>query len=88
MFPYVGPEFVRALLGLDACEGAVDARLDLDGAKSPVTPAKVKGTFSITPSDPIKRETPTTPPRGRSVVFSLWDRLVHWLNKHTGAREL
>ena len=52
MIPYLGPEFVGALLGLDS----------------------------------TKRET-LTPLRDRSVAFSLWDRLVHWLNKHTGVRE-
>ena len=41
MIPYLGPEFVRALLGLDACDGAAEARLDLDGAKPPVTPPKM-----------------------------------------------
>jgi hypothetical protein len=42
MIPYLEPEFVRALLGLDACDGAAEAPLDLDGAKPPVTPAKMK----------------------------------------------
>lgn len=128
MIPYLGPEFVRALLGLEAAE----APLDLDGAKPSVTLAKTKaqsddcsytaqritpnsgkkssvpepnretgwptakktpccfldsGTFLITPGDSTKRQTLTTPLRGRSIVFSLWDRLVHWLNKHAGARE-
>ena len=136
MIPYLGPEFVRALLGLDACDGAADAPLDLNGVK-PTTPAKMKAqsddcrytaqritpncdknsslpesnresgwptakktplsgsadpnlascTFLITPGDSTKRETLTTPLRGRSVVFSLWNRLVHWLNRRTGVRE-
>ena len=131
MIPYLGSEFLKALLGLDACDGTAEAPLDLDGAEPPVTSAKMKaqndgcryvaqristnrdnnsslpesnrnktplsgsadpdnnaccfldsGTFLIT-----ERETLTTPLRSPSVVFSLWDRLVQWLNKHTGARE-
>jgi hypothetical protein len=103
MIPYLGEDFVRALLGLDACDGAAEAQLDLDDAKPLVTPAKMKaqsadtdinpccflhsGTFLITPDDSTKRETLTSPLRGRSVVFPLWDRLVHWLNKHSGPGE-
>ena len=93
MIPYLGEDFVRALLGLDACDGAAEAPLDLDDAKPPVTPAKMKAqsadpginarcslgsdTFLITPGDSTKPETLTTPLRGRSVVFLLWDRLAH-----------
>ena len=40
MIPYLGEDFVRALLGLDACDGAAEAPLDLDDAKPLVTPAK------------------------------------------------
>lgn len=144
MIPFLGPEFVRALLGFDACDGAVEAPLDLDGARPLVTPAKMNaqsddcryipqrittpklrqnsslpdsnretswaaanksplsasadpdsnacyfldsGTFLITPADSSQREVLTTLLQGRSVVFSLWDRLVHWFNKHTGATE-
>ena len=141
MIPYLGPEFARTLLGLDACDGTVEAPLDLDDAKLPMTPAKMKaqsdncrypaqritpdcdknsslaesnresgwptpktlsrsvdldsnaccfldsGTFLITPGSSTKRETLATPVRVRSIVFLLWDRLVHWLNEHTGARE-
>ena len=139
MIPYFGAECVRALLGLDACDGAADVPLDLDGAKPPESPAKTKAQsddcrytaerivlncdkdatspesniesgwptgkktppqesvdpdskvcsflVSATPGYPTKPEKLTTPHRGRSAVFSLWDRLIHWLNKHTGVRE-
>ena len=143
MIPYLGSEFVRALLGLDVCDGAAEAPLDLDSGEPLVMPAKIKAqsddcrytalktipngdkpsslpeskreigrlaaekatlsesvdpdinaccildsdSLGITCGDLTNPETLTTPHRARFVVFSLWNRLVHWLNKHTGARE-
>lgn len=143
MIPYLGPDFVRALLGLDACDGPAEASLDLDSAEPLMRASKMRAQsndcrytaeritsnndkqsslpeskreigratakkdalsestdadinpcgfsdsegFVMTPSDSTERETLTTPLRGRFVVFSLWDRLVYWLNKHTGTRE-
>ena len=143
MIPYLGSEFVRALLGLDVCDGAAEAPLDLDSGEPLVMPAKMKAqsddcrytaqnttpngdkpsslpeskreigrpaakkatlsewvdaninacrsldsdSLEIMPGDSTKPETLMTSHRARSVVSSLWDRLGHWLNKHTGARE-
>lgn len=42
MIPYLGPDFVRALLGLDACDGSREEPLSLDSGESLVTPAKLK----------------------------------------------
>lgn len=45
MIPYLGPEFVRALLGLDACDGNAETPHDLDRSKPGVINA-TKNTFS------------------------------------------
>ena len=112
MIPYLGPDFVWALLGLDACDGSP---FDLDNGEPLVTPARMKAqsraaaekktlsewvdpninaccfsdsdSLVITPGDKTNPETFTTSHRARPVMFSLWNRLSHWLNKHTGARE-
>jgi hypothetical protein len=42
MIRYLGSEFVRALLGLDACDGAAEALLDLTSGEPLVMPAKMK----------------------------------------------
>jgi hypothetical protein len=47
MIPYLGSEFVRALLGLADCDGAAEVPLDLDDAKPPVTHAKIKLCFGV-----------------------------------------